>query len=97
MIEALRDPQHLRDLLQIRAIKPAILPGDVSSNIDIIPRSERRKKIELLKYESDAAAPKLSALGVRESAEVLSVDHDASVGRAGESAQDVEKSRLSAA
>jgi hypothetical protein len=63
---------------------------------EITVRSQRRKQIEALKYETDLAPANVCAFGIGGRSQVFTIDYDATVGRRQQATKQVQHGRLAA-
>ena len=69
-------------------------PSVQKRGLHVAERVEVRDEMELLEHETDTASADLRARGIGEGRDVDPVDHDASVGRGVETAEQTEQGRL---
>ena len=96
MIEAFIDPQDLHYVFEILADR-AVVPGDVTGDLDIFTGGQRRQEIELLENETDGALAQLGPLAFGHAGEVLSFDENGTRSRRSEAPDDVKERRLAGA
>src|ERR1700722_19635533 len=95
MVEAFRDAEHLRNLIQKRSIR-LVQSRDINRNLDIRSRAQRRQQIKFLEHESNFAFTQTRAFAIRERSEIDSVNGHATRIGARQSSQHVKKGGLPA-
>ena len=95
MLQAFRNPQHLRNLFQERRVN-RFSARNIDGNFDIRARAERRQQIEFLEDEADFALAQSRPLAVRKARKIHAVDGHASRIRPRQSSEKIKESRLPA-
>ncbi len=74
MLQAFAEAQQFDDLIEVGGVTITVSASDVDGHVDVGTRVERRQEIEFLEHKSDLCLAQTCSCGVRERAEVDTIN-----------------------